>query len=243
MTKQEFLEQLNKLLCDIPKTEREEAILYYEEYFDEANISDTEDVSGRIDSPEKIAASIRAGLQGNEGNGEFTERGYYENGVGSENELMRNGEISDERKQKHNADDKYFNKSKSGITDEKVPLDKSKIILIVIIAVLTFPVWGGLLGGLFGVIVGILGAIFGVVVAAIAVTLSLLVCGVVFIAIGAVKTAAVPIAGITTIGIGLLCFGIGMLCLMFMVWLCSALIPGMFRGVKWVCSRLTGKKV
>lgn len=242
MTKQEFLEQLDKLLCDIPKTEREEAILYYEEYFDEADISDMEDVSGRIDSPEKIAASIRAGLQGNEGNGEFTERGYYENGFGSENELMRNGEVSDGRKQDNKTEDKYFNKNKSGVTDEKVPLDKSKIILIVIIAVLTLPIWGGLLGGLIGILVGILGAIFGIVVAAIAVTFSLLVCGVVFIVVGAVKTTAVPIAGITSIGIGLLCFGIGMLCLMFMVWLCSALIPSMCRGIKWVWSRITGKK-
>ena len=105
MTKQEFLEKLNSLLSDIPKTERDEAIEYYQEYFEEAGINDMEDVLKRIDAPEKIAATIKADLgQGNQEEEIFTERGYYEGGVQNSNELMRNGEVSRNSGQNQNND-------------------------------------------------------------------------------------------------------------------------------------------
>ena len=55
MTKQEFLEKLNNLLSDIPKTERDSAIQYYEEYFEEAGIGEYGAVPEDMESPEVIA--------------------------------------------------------------------------------------------------------------------------------------------------------------------------------------------
>jgi hypothetical protein len=36
-------------------------------------------------------------------------------------------------------------------------------VLIVILLVLSFPIWIGLLGGLFGIVAGVFGAVFGVI--------------------------------------------------------------------------------
>lgn len=252
MTKQEFLERLNQLLCDIPKTDRDEAILYYEEYFDEANIGDVDNVLERIDTPEKIAQAIREGLQENQNGGEYTERGYYEDGMKVENELMRNGELSNERvNQEKNDTDGYF-KKKSKKFKEKVSLDKTTIILICVILVLTFPLWGGIAGGLLGIIAGIIGAIaglltgiagavIGVLAGVFALTFKFLIKGVVLIVTGILELTVVPTLGITSIGVGLVSFGIGMLCLMLMVWIWSTVLPACVHGIKWVYKKITRK--
>ncbi len=76
MKKEEFLKELEYLLSDLPDDEREEAVGYYRDYLDEAGLQD-EEIAGRLGSPEKVAAEIRAGLS-ESGQGEFTERGYQD---------------------------------------------------------------------------------------------------------------------------------------------------------------------
>ena len=240
MTKQEFLEELNRQLQDIPEQERREAVLYYEEYFDEAQVTDTEDVLNKIDTPGQIASSIRSGLQNNGRTGEFTERGFEDSNA-KRDELMRNGEISGNKKDTKK-EEGFF--KKKGVTDEKIPLDTSKIILIIILAVFTFPIWGGLAGGLFGLLIGLAAAIFGLAVAAFALTISFLVGGIAVVIGGIVKMCTLPGFGaVLAIGVGLLMFGIGMLMLMLMVWVCSGLIPSIGRGIRWCIGRLQGKEV
>lgn len=59
MNKQEFIRELRKELQDIPSKEREEAVQYYEEYFDEAGEENEEAVIRELGSPARIAAVIR----------------------------------------------------------------------------------------------------------------------------------------------------------------------------------------
>lgn len=240
MTKQEFLEELNRQLQDISRQEREEAVLYYEEYFDEAQVTDTENVLDKIDTPETIAKSIRSGLQNNGRMGEFTERGYEEGDIKRE-ELMRNGEISKKGKGDRKTEEDRF--KKKGVKDEKIPLDTSKIILIVIIAIFAFPIWGGLAGGFFGLLIGLVAVVLGLVVAAGAITISLLMAGIVVVAVGIFKMCTLPDFGaVFAIGVGFLLFGIGMLFLMLMVWIWSGLIPAMVNGIQWCICKLQGKE-
>lgn len=58
MNKSEFLRLLNKKLKSLPTNEREDAIKYYEEYFEEANIKDNEDVLKELSNPSEIASQI-----------------------------------------------------------------------------------------------------------------------------------------------------------------------------------------
>ena len=62
MTKEQFLFQLEQLLLDLPQEEREEAIAYYREYFNDAGSEDEASIIEELGTPEKVAASIREGL-------------------------------------------------------------------------------------------------------------------------------------------------------------------------------------
>lgn len=74
----QFIRQLEQLLADIPEEERREAISYYEDYFDDAGEENEEAVLKELKSPERVARSIKADLQGNFVAGGFTEKGYEE---------------------------------------------------------------------------------------------------------------------------------------------------------------------
>lgn len=76
MTRMDFLKQLEYLLQDIDEKDREDALEYYRDYMDEAGISEFALVDGLLDTPEKIAISIRASLNGDgEEQSEFGEQG------------------------------------------------------------------------------------------------------------------------------------------------------------------------
>ena len=64
MNKETFLSRLEQLLYDIPREEREEAMDYYRSYFEEAGEENEASVLEELDSPQEIAASIKADLKG-----------------------------------------------------------------------------------------------------------------------------------------------------------------------------------
>lgn len=206
MTKQEFLEKLNTLLSDIPKTERDSAIQYYEEYFEEAGIGEYDIIPEDMETPEAIAKDIRTGL---ENEGQSWER-YFEKG--------------------------------EHITDNKQQMDSSKIVLLIILAVFTSPLWASVLLSIAGVGIGMVCTVFGIEVAIVVLMASLLLSGIVVIIVGAIKLFVAPIAGVTAMGVGLILFGIGLLLLMLVIWNFSVVIPAMFRGISWIFQRIFGRK-
>ncbi len=66
MTKYIFLQRLEQLLADLTEEERREALEYYQDYLDDAGISEDEDVTAKIGTPQQVAENIRAGLDQNE---------------------------------------------------------------------------------------------------------------------------------------------------------------------------------
>lgn len=64
MDREQFLQQLRALLADTAPEEREEAIRYYEEYFDEAGPEQEQAILAELGSPAKVAAIIRANVPG-----------------------------------------------------------------------------------------------------------------------------------------------------------------------------------
>ena len=64
MDRQLFLQQLRALLSDTAPEEREEAIRYYEEYFDEAGPEQEQAILAELGSPAKVASIIRANVPG-----------------------------------------------------------------------------------------------------------------------------------------------------------------------------------
>jgi uncharacterized membrane protein len=58
MNKAEFLYELRKRLKKLPPTEIEEAISYYEEYFEEAGAQGEQELIARLGSPAQVASTI-----------------------------------------------------------------------------------------------------------------------------------------------------------------------------------------
>ncbi|MDF2511736.1 MAG: hypothetical protein K0S04_1602 [Herbinix sp.] len=92
MTRLEFMKELESLLLDIPLDERNEALAYYNGYFDDAGEEQEEEIVKELGSPQKVAALIKADLDTNstdrENKGFFTEKGYQET-IGSEYEITK----------------------------------------------------------------------------------------------------------------------------------------------------------
>ena len=63
MERKQFMKQLERLLLDIPEAERQEALDYYESYFDDAGPEREAEIIQKLGSPGKVAAIIKADLQ------------------------------------------------------------------------------------------------------------------------------------------------------------------------------------
>ena len=60
MNRKEFIDKLDYLLQDIEDIEREEALQYYEDYFDEAGSENESQVIKDLGSHERVAPIIKA---------------------------------------------------------------------------------------------------------------------------------------------------------------------------------------
>lgn len=63
MSRKEYMEQLDMLLRDIPHTERQEALKYYEDYFEDAGAEHEADVIAELGAPEELAKKLREDLK------------------------------------------------------------------------------------------------------------------------------------------------------------------------------------
>ena len=73
MSRWEFMRKLEELLSDISPSEREEALQYYNDYFNDARRENEQSVIESLGSPEQVAKIVREGLDDGQGRGEFTE--------------------------------------------------------------------------------------------------------------------------------------------------------------------------
>lgn len=207
MNRQEFIEQLRRLLDDIPASERQDALNYYENYFEDAGPENEAKIIEELESPEKVAASIKKDLFGED-------YAAYE----------------------------YMNNQKK---QDKIKEDNAKAqrnILIAILVVLTFPIWIGLLGGLFGMVVGLFAGVVGIGAALIACVAVFLTVGCIFIGVGIVKAVmGFPAVGLIISGIGMFMLALGIagaVALAWLVWAVGKLVPQIVRKLADLCSSL-----
>lgn len=200
MNKQEFMLRLEALLEGIPEEEKREALAFYTSYFEDAGEENEEKILRELESPEQVAATIRANL----GLGESTGTGNYQ---------------------------------QNGPQNAVPPRDSSRTILVVLLIVLTSPIWigvlGGLLGGVCGLFFGVLGTALGCLIggaAAFGIGISLCVGGMLAV-------------GLITMGAALLVFALGLAALVLFVLICGRFIPWLVRGIISLVQRmLYGRK-
>lgn len=63
MNKKLFLDELHRLLSDLPPEERNQAIKYYEDYFEDAGPENEQAILKELGSPQELANQIKATTQ------------------------------------------------------------------------------------------------------------------------------------------------------------------------------------
>lgn len=215
MSRVEFMNQLKNLLWDIPEYEREEALIYYEDYFDDAGAENEPQVIASLGSPEKVAAIIKEGLKEDAAEqGEFSENGYSGYGEMPKNEVGH-----------------YGDSGKKGLLERIKGLGTSGWILILILAIFALPILGP-------VLIGIASAISGILTAAVVVLFVLVIVGIAILVAGASVFAAAigclfvtPAVGIMLLGLSLLLIGIGILITILGIWVVKKVVPSVIRFV------------
>lgn len=220
MNRAEFMRQLESLLQNISPAEREEALQYYNDYFNDAGPDSEQAVIEALGNPAKVAENIKRDLYGS---------GY---GDGAASRAQASGrEVVEYGKTYGNAQAQPDKKMSTGM-----------IVLIVILCVLASPIAIGLLGGVIGVAGGLLAGwvsiLFGLGLAAIILLSLMLIIGV----IGVFSLFYSPMVGLGLLGAGLVCGGIGILFLMLTVAMAGIATPAIFKGIVSLCRSIFGKK-
>ncbi len=270
MNRLEFMKELAKLLEDLPKEEKIEVLKYYNGYFDDAGEEQEAAIIEELGSPAKVAASVKAGMDENLAEHmEFTEKGvddektvheyeesrsqhggseyadgrqsgsgrggYYEEhssaGYGQSYDSYGRGEQGYDRDSRHNP---YKDQGGNGW----------RTIAIVLLAIVTFPVWIGLMGGAIGLAGGLFGALIGICGAAVVSMVGVIGAAIGCLCHGFVGLFTSPLNGMMSISAGILLMGIGLLLWLLCGWVLrmifGCLFPAVFRFIGRVFNWIGG---
>lgn len=230
MSRKEFMEELENMLGDIQEAEREEALQYYNDYFDEAGPENEEQVIRELGTSAKVAAIIKTSLQENINEaGEFCETGY------SDPRFKINYEVVDNNENGNQDSNHTYNRTGNRERQYAKETSGGKIALIIILCILALPIALPILGGIFGLIVGILGAAFGIFVTIAALAVTLPIAGIVVFVVGVVTLFTAPTVGMFSCGVGLLLLGVGILLVLLTGIICVKFFPWLIRGIVDIC--------
>ena len=245
MNRIDFMQKLEAMLLDLPAAERQEALQYYEDYLNDAGAENEEEVLAALGSPEKVAASIRDGLNESQAEqGEFSENGYRSGSDRSENEMIDRREPfgSRYRREEGRSSDKKASSDENGRKAGKNKLSGGMIALIVVLAVLAAPIAIPVLIAAVSLALALVFTVAVVVAAFLLVGVILVVAGILALFVSFAKLVAVPAGAVVMIGVSLVMIGIGLLLTMLLGWIAFKLFPAAFRAVVNFVSGILQKK-
>lgn len=231
MDRYEFMWKLKSLLNELPVQEREEALQYYEDYFEDAGKENEADVIASLGSPEKVAENIKrdAGQ-----NGYFD--GYEESKVERGNEIV---EYSTGYREE-------------GTTTQSKPEKKrsaGKIALIVILCICAAPILLPLGCAAFGILIAVVGVAIAIAVGIIGIvasfgvsTFGLLLGGLLSLVVGIILLPFNVMIGLSLMGAGLLVGVMGIIFLMITVVMGGFVLPKLLQGIGWLFRTLFRRK-
>lgn len=237
MGREKFLSELEYLLSDLPEEERQEALQYYRDYFDDAGPERESEILSELGSPERTAAELKGSLNGQEDGGEFSERGYRAEWY------TEDGHVPDQYTEivpGVEADDSQKGRSKG-----------EKLLILILFLIFGLPLAGTILSAGASVLLAILAAVFGgaagligLMIGAGALVAALFAAGLAMIIAGCVGVTALPV-GIMVIGGGFLVLGIAFLLAILVKWAFGTMLPALFRCcidlIRQICSWISAK--
>ncbi len=195
MNRTEYMRQLESLLQNISATEREEALQYYNEYFNDAGPENEQNVIEALGNPAKVAENIKKDILWNG----YGENSYQRAGADSRSVITYPADPQTENgngEQRNRQSDASQTAQAQVVSPQKNEgMSTGMIVLIVILCILASPV-----------ILGAASAGIGV-------------------AAGIISMFTHPFVGMCLIGAGLICGGIGLLFLMLTVAMAGIATP------------------
>ena len=256
MSRWEFMRQLEMLLSDISPNEREAALQYYNDYFNDAGKENEKEVIESLGSPEQVAGIVRDGLNENGSQGEFTENGFTSGTSHPQNAIIKKTAESGSgtgNRQTENGGSRQNNGAKESgntaaqtadgqTTKEKGSMPTWAVVLIVIGCVFLSPVILGLAGSALGVIASVFIALFAVIFGIGLAMIILYIVAIALVIAGFGTIIPHPFAGIGLIGGGCICAALGILFMLLLVFLVGKCIPGICQGISYIFSKLFDKR-
>lgn len=212
MNRIDFMSQLERLLQDVAPTEREEALQYYNDYFDDAGSENEKDVLEALGNPARVAENIKRDLQENgETKVKASDRALveYDGAAGYAGGQPRTEQADGGKKH----------------------MSTGLVVLLVVLLVAASPVLLGLVSAAFGVLIGILAVWFAVIFSFGIVAVTLFVVMFVLLVVGIMCVPADVLVGVGLVGGGLVCGSIGILFLMLTVAMSGVATPAVCKGI------------
>lgn len=248
MSRWEFMRRLEELLSDISPNEREEALQYYNDYFNDAGRENENEVIEALGTPEQVAKIVRDGLSENADQGEFTETGFNSARNGQQNAIIKRREDFSEKQDpfadEGNVRKEGSNQQSSGKkqTEKKDPMPTWAIVLIVIGCVLLSPVILSVACAAVGTLIGIIAAIFGVI---LGFGVAMIVCYVVAVVLFVAGFGCIivhPVSAMGLLGGGCICVALGIVFMLLTGFLAGKCVPGICQGIAYIFKKIFGKK-
>ncbi len=221
MNRREFMERLEKLLWNISDSEREEALQYYNNYFDDAGEENEAAVIKELVSPEQVAQKIKAGFS--DSASEYSEQGYQDT------RFQEHQEMISRQPRIHGGEPGTDNnrESRGGNQGTNAWKVLAIVLLCVVGAPIVIPVCIAVVAVIASLIIALAAVCFGVIVAGFAILFS----GLAVIGTGIAGIFVRPAVGITVAGVGCLVFALGILICLFTLWCSIKIIPWLIRGI------------
>ena len=245
MNKELFLQRLRELLAGMPAGEAEEAIRYYQDYFEDAGKENEQRVIEELVSPEQVARTIResAGFSGNKESQTSGQASPY-SGVEFTNpfggaytgENANTGTYGGAYTGTGTNTDSYDNTytgnyqpaGENSASSQKSGSHTGWWILAICTCWLWFPILIGVLAAAFGILISLLAVLFGFGVAALALIFS----SIVMVATSFTRLLVSPAAAILLMGAGLLVGALGILFGILSVSFFTDALPAIFRRIR-----------
>ena len=227
MNRREFMEQLRGLLKTLPYGEQEDALQFYEEYFDDAGVDNEQRVIEELESPEAVAQKIMLNSPSVP-----AAQGWVnaDNGAEAASEKANSAPSGDSATAGSSGYDpsafeRYYK------NQQMAKQQKSSSWVLWLVFILTFPIW-------FPLGIGLLALIFSLAVTALALIFSFAVTVVALVAtvilaliLGIPMLFYDPLNGFYMLSVAVMAAGVALILIPPVGWLCKKGIPGMFRGI------------
>ena len=130
------MRQLESLLQNIPDTEREEALQYYNEYFNDAGPENEQNVIEALGNPAKVAENIKKDILWNG----YGENSYQRTGADSRAVITYPADSQTENGNNRQSDTPQAAQAQVVSPQKKEGMSTGMIVLIVILCILASPV-------------------------------------------------------------------------------------------------------